>query len=162
MNYIYYLGSKPLLRLGCSVYSSCRLFCCSLLWDGILDVVLLFCDRRFLINILVACQCCYLSWARTFFSCWEQFGSIEYFQKVAVKGHPWRLCQEWTRNCWALKLLAYQWNVSKFLLICFRSDSSFSWNYCNIFQNEFTLRICSPLVSVEIDRLELWGRCMLA
>lgn len=46
----------------------------------------------------------------------------------------------------------------KFLLICFRSDSSSSRSCHNIFQDEFTLSL-SSLFSIEIHHLELRPLC---
>lgn len=72
------------------------------------------------------------------------------FPEGGSEGTPMKTpFQGQTGNCWALRLLAYQWNVLKFLLICFHSDSSFSRSYHNIFQNEFTLSFWSLLVSVK-------------
>lgn len=162
MNYVSYLGSKPLLSPSSAL--------CIDLADSLLRS--LGCDSSCHTLILelnvfnvvsVACRWWSLCWICAFFP--AVLSALEAAASVSWRWH-WRDTHEtpsqgWTGNCWALKLLAYQWNVSKCWLICFHSDSGFSRNYHNIGQGEFTQSFWSSLVSVEIHRLELWYRYLL-
>ena len=112
--------------------------------------------------ISVACQWWCLCWVHAFFLwCREHFqSSSEYFLKVAVKGHPWRLLSRGGSGTAELSNCLHTNEMSqRFCLFVFIPTPSFSRSYHNIFQDEFTLSFWSSLVSIEIHHLELRPLC---